>query len=162
MFQVLKLFFIILLSLSTAMALTTDEQQPIHIAANATQYNYKTGKNIYEGDVKITQGSTTLLAERVETQNNEHHKIEAAFAYGKNKLAEYSTIPKPGDALFKAKANVIKFYPPKSLIILEGNVMVTQGENSFQGQQIVYNIKDQTITAPELKGVRSTIVIQPD
>lgn len=164
MCQILKniILLVMLLFSTLAIALPTDDQQPIHINADATQFNYKTGNNSYEGKVKVIQGSTTLNADRVVTQNNSLHKMEEAIAYGLNNLAEYTTIPKPGDALFHAKAKVIKFYPLKSTVVLEGNVVVTQGENSFQGPVIIYNMKDQTVSAPASKGGRATIVIEPN
>ncbi|MHB1947913.1 MAG: lipopolysaccharide transport periplasmic protein LptA [Gammaproteobacteria bacterium] len=145
-----------------SLALPDDSEQIMHIKADSSAFDYKGGQSTYEGNVKIDQGSSHLTADRVITKNNADHKIEEAIAYGKDKLAEYTTIPKPGDQLFHAKANVIKFYPPKSMIILEGKVIVTQGENSFNGPLIIYNIKDQTVVAPASKGGRATIIIDPN
>lgn len=146
----------------TAMALEEDSQKPIYIMANGSQFNYKTGVNSYEGDVKIDQGTQHVSADRVVTTNNEKHKIETAIAYGLKQPAVYSTIPKIGDPVFEAKADIIKFYPTKSIIILEGSVIVTQGENSFHGPVIIYNTKDQIVTAPASNNGRATIVIKPD
>lgn len=145
-----------------AFALPDDSEQIMHIIADTSAFDYKGGQSTYEGNVKVDQGSSHLTADRVVTKNNAQHKIEEAIAYGTNKLAEYTTLPKPGDAVFHAKANVIKFYPPKSMIILEGKVLVTQGDNSFNGPLIIYNIKDQTVIAPASKGGRATIIIDPN
>lgn len=143
-------------------ALPTDAGQPLHIEANSSSFNYKTGVNTYEGNVKIDQGSSHVLADRLVTKNNAQHKIQEAIAYGLTQLAEYTTTPKPGDPLFRAKAKVIKFYPQESRIVLADDVNVTQGENSFKGPVIIYNTKDQTVDAPASKGGRSTIIIEPD
>lgn len=158
-----KFFFIAITIFfsSAAIALPTDEHQVIHISADSTQFTYKTASSIYEGNVKITQGGTTLTADRVVTYSNNQHKLIEAIAYGTHQLAEYSTTPKPGDAVLHARAKLITFFPLKSTVILQNNVVVTQAENSFQGTLIIYNIKDQTISAPALKGGRSTIVIEP-
>jgi lipopolysaccharide export system protein LptA len=142
-------------------ALPEDQQQPLHITANSTQFNYKTGKNIYEGNVIIDQGTTHLTADRVITQNNERHKIAEAIAFGIKQQAFYTTVPKQGDSLFSAKANVIKFYPPKFTIILDGNASVIQGENSFHGPLILYNTKDQIVTAPPSGKGSATLIIKP-
>ena len=144
-----------------AFALPADSEKTMSIVALSSLFNYKTGTNTYEGDVKIDQGSTHLTADRVVTQNNDHHKIDTATAYGIQKLAEYITLPKDGDLPFHAKAKVIKFFPATSIVILEGDVVVTQGENSFQGPLIIYNMKDQVVTAPASKLGRATIVIEP-
>jgi lipopolysaccharide export system protein LptA len=145
-----------------ALALPDDNMQTMHIISDSSTFNYKTGANIYEGNVKIDQGSTHLTADRVTTANDDKHKMKEAIAYGlNNKLAEYTTLPKPGDPLLHAKAKTIKFYPPTSLVVLEGNVIVTQGKNSFEGPIIIYNMKDQVVTAPASKTGRATVVIEP-
>jgi lipopolysaccharide export system protein LptA len=138
-----------------------DSLQTMHIVADTTLFNYKTGINTYEGHVEVTQGGTRLTAERLVTKNNKTHKMEEAIAYGAKKPADYWTIPKKDDPLFHAQANVIKFYPLKSLVFLEGKVVVTQGDNNFHGALIIYNMKNQTISSPANNQGRSTIVIQP-
>lgn len=143
-------------------ALPEDKAQTIHIDADSTTFNYKTKMSTYEGNVHVSQGSSNLLADYLTTKSNAEHKMEEAIAYGRKKPAEYWTIPHTGDKPLHAKANVIKFYPIKSLIYLEGNVVVSQGENNFHGPYIIYNIKDQLVTAPASKNGRASIVIQPD
>lgn len=147
---------------SLAIALPDDNKQPIHITANSTTYNYKTGSTIYEGNVRIDQGTTTLTADRVITNKNNQNQIEEAIAYGTDPLAEYSTVQKKDEPPLHAKAKTIKFYPLKAMVVLEEDVTVSQGKNSFQGPVITYNIKDQIVTAPASKVGRSTIIIQPD
>src|SRR5206468_4107299 len=120
-----------------------------------------TGVNIYIGHVKIDQGSSHVLADRVVTKNNKDHKIGVATAYGEKTLAEYTTLPKEGDQPLDAKANVITFYPPTSTAVLTGNVIVTQGENNFKGPIIVYNIKDQVVHVPPSQNGQATIIIDP-
>lgn len=154
-------FCILLLTPISLLALEGDDQQVMHINSDSSTYNYKTGMNIYEGHVKIDQGTTHLIADRVVTNSNSHHKMEEAIAYGFTQLAEYTTVPKPGDPELHAKAKVIKYYPAKSMVFLEGDVVVTQGKNSFEGPLIVYNMKDQIVTAPPSKTGRATIIIEP-
>lgn len=143
-------------------ALPEDAQQKIHVVADSSLVNYKSGTNTYEGNVKMNQGSTQLTADRIMTKNNEKHRIDEINVYGLNQLAEYATLPKPGDEIFRAKAKTIKYYPLKGYVILEGNVIVTQGKNSFQGPLIIYNMKDQVFNAPASKSGRATIVIEPN
>lgn len=158
-----RIFFkiVLLIWMQTASALPSDVDQKLEVVADSSLINYKTGVNVYEGNVKANQGTTQLMADRITTKNNAQHKIEEAIAIGINRLAEYTTIPKEGDLLFSAQARIMKFYPLKSIIILEKDVVVTQGENNFHGPLIVYNTKDQTIKAPPSKEGRATIVIEP-
>ena len=157
--------FIFLISLLLPLqtyALASDNDKPMAIIADSTLINYKTGVYTYEGHVKINQGTTQLLADRVITKSDIHHKMQEAVAYGLTTLAEYSTVPKEGDQPMQAQAKIIRFYPPKSLIELENTVLVKQGENSFQGPFITYNIKDQIVTAPQSKNGHATIIIEPN
>lgn len=160
MFRSLKLILLLIVS-PCIFALPTDTGKPLQITADSSLFNYKTGVNVYTGNVIVIQGSSHLLADRLITKNNAQHKIGVATAYGEKKLAEYITTPKEGDKPLDAKADVITFYPPTSTAVLTGHVIVTQGENNFQGPIIVYNIKDQVVNVPPSKGGQATIIIEP-
>lgn len=142
-----------------ALALPNDGEQPMKIIADASLFNYKTGIDTYEGNVKVDQGTTHLLADKLVTEKNEHHKIISAIAYGTRHLAELTTLPSLDAKILHATSNIIKFYPSTSILILEDNVVVTQGENSFHGSLIIYNMKEQMVAAPASKNGRATIVI---
>ncbi|MCD6038903.1 MAG: lptA [Gammaproteobacteria bacterium] len=157
------LFIISLLSMPILLfALPEDREQSFKIVANSSTFNYKTGMDTYEGNIKVDQGTSHLTADRLVTQKNKQHKMILATATGINKRAEYTTIPRKGDAVLIAKANIIKFYPPLSTVILEENVVVTQKKNSFYGSRIVYNMKDQIVTAPASQKGGATILIEPE
>lgn len=159
--QTLKFWLLIINFIPGIMfALPEDNKQPMHIISDSSLFNYKTGQDIYEGNVKVDQGSSHLTADRLITQKNNQHKIISAIAYGLTSLALYTTIPKKGDAEMRAQAKVITFLPPTSTVILENEVSVAQGENSFHGQHIIYNMKDQVVAAPASKNGRATIVIE--
>lgn len=161
MYRVLKhIVWLVALSPIAALALPDDSKQAMHIVSDSSLFNYKTGQDIYEGNVKVDQGTSHLLADRLVTQKNDQHKIISAIAYGIKTLAIYTTIPKEGDPELHAKAKTISFYPPTSTVVLENEVTVTQGENSFHGQHIVYNMKDQIVAAPASKNGRATIIIE--
>jgi lipopolysaccharide export system protein LptA len=164
MCQSLRYFcLILLLNLSLpALALSKDAQEKMFIRADATLYNYKTGITIYEGHVQVDQGSSHLTADRLMTKNNMRHQIQEAIAYGLKELAHYWTLSSLEDPELHAKAKIIKLYPILSNLVLEKNVVVTQGENSFQGELILYNSKDGTITVPASVNGRAVLVYHPD
>lgn len=145
-----------------AYALSADQKEPMHIVADSSIFNYKTGVNLFEGHVVVIQGTTHLTADRLITKNNEKHKINEAIAYGLSDLAHYWTVAKKGDPEIHAKARVIKFYPIQSNVTLEKEVTVLQGDNSFQGELISYNAQDQTITVPALEKNRAILIYNPD
>lgn len=157
---------IILLGLSLLasplFSLPTDSREKIYIKADSSIYNYKTGFNIFEGNVKVDQGTTHITAEKLITKNDARHKISEAIAYGNDGLAHYWTLTKQAEPEIHAYAKVIKFYPSESNVTLEKQVEITQGENSFHGELIHYNSIDQTIIVPASKQGRSVIVYNPD
>jgi lipopolysaccharide transport protein LptA len=71
-------------------------------------------------------------------------------------------VPQLGGKEVDAHAKIIKFYPITLNATLQGEVVVTQGENNFQGQLIHYNMNDQTIIVPETKNGRAVLVYNPD
>lgn len=163
MFRFLSQFMTWIMLFSCAYADTQEIQQAIKVSADSSLVNYKLGLTTYEGNVVIDQGSTHLAADKITTKNNNKHKIKEAIAYGIKKQVEYSSIPKPGDNLLHASANKIKFYPETYTVVLEGNVLVTQGKNSFHGERIIYNTKTQEVSVPATAGGRATLIIeQPD
>src|SRR5437870_4725866 len=104
-----KSYFLILLYVTLVTpgyTLPEDDKEIIHITADSSQFDYKKGISTYEGNVKIDQGTTHLLADKVTTINNDQHKIKEAIAYGTLKQAIYSTQPKIDDSLLEAKADL--------------------------------------------------------
>lgn len=143
-------------------ALTINAKEKVNIAADSVVYNYKTGFNQYEGHVKVDQGNAHLTAERLITRSNNQHQMHEAIAYGLNEKAHYWTKLKTNEPEIHAEARIIKFYPLSSNIVLEKDVSITRGENHFQGELILYNQAEQTITVPPTKNGRAVIVYNPD
>lgn len=158
-----KILLIILFIIPTiSIALLEDKSQKVHIASKTCVYNYKNGTSVFEGDVVVDQGTTHITADKLTTKNNNQHKISETIAYGFTQPAHYWTLPKIGDPEIHANAKIIKFYPLASNVTLVQNVIVTQGDNSFHGELIHYNLNDQTITVPASKKGRAVLVYNPD
>lgn len=147
---------------NTGFALKSDNNQKIYIMGDYAMLNYKTGIHTFEGHVKVDQGTTHVLADRIQTTNNHRHEIKQVTAYGLEQPAHYWTLPKLGDTEIHAHAKIIKFYPLNSNATLEQNAIVIQGNNSFRGEQIVYNMNDETITIPASKKGRAVLIYDPD
>lgn len=167
MSQVLKRIFVTVLILFLnypviSFALPEDDKEKVYIVSDRSNYNYKTGINVFEGNVKVDQGTTHLTADKLITKSNDQHKIKEAIAYGIEKPAHYWTLPKVDDPELHTYALIIKYYPMDSNVIFEKNAVATQGENSFQGQLILYNMKDEIITVPASNNGRAVLVYNPD
>jgi len=156
------LFFLGLIAVSQTFALHADKNETVHITADKSTYNYKTGINVFEGHVKVDQGTTHLTADRLITKNNAEHKIKEAIAYGIHKKAHYWTLPKAEDPVLHGHGKIIKYYPVESNVTLEKDAFIKQGKNSFQGQIIHYNSLSQVITVPGKHKNRSILVYNPD
>lgn len=162
MYRIPSLVWVILFMSTSLFALDSDRSARLNIVADSGTYNFKTGVDIYEGHVKVDQGTTHITAEKLITKKNSQHKIEEAVAYGDKELAHYWTLPKLGDAEIHARAKIIKFYPLQMNASLEHDVHIKQGENSFQGELIHYNDRDQTITLPASANGHAMLVYNPD
>ncbi len=60
----LSLGICLLLPIS-AMALSTDSEQPVYIDSDSQQLDMKSNKVTFEGDVKLKQGSININADKV-------------------------------------------------------------------------------------------------
>ena len=155
-------FIIFFLGLfNNSFATQQDNKAKMIILSDSTIYDNKSGITIFEGHVKVTQGTTLILADRLTTKTNTAHKISEIIAYGTTKVAEYSQMADNGQ-LFKASANVIKYYPTDANITLEQNVTVTQGKNSFHASVIHYNRLSETLIVPESSTGRAVLIYNPD
>jgi lipopolysaccharide export system protein LptA len=160
--KAINFFMLALCLIATSYALPADKQEKASIIADSSNYNYKTGIDVYEGNVQIDQGSTHIRADKVITERNQLHKIKKATAYGIHKLAHYWTTPKEGEMEVNASAKIIKFYPIESNVTLVTNVEIRQGDNTFHGELIHYNKLAQTITVPSSEHARAVIVYNPE
>jgi lipopolysaccharide export system protein LptA len=145
-----------------AFALKEDAAEKIYIVADATLYNSSTGITTFLGHVKVDQGSTHLLADRLVTQSDNHYKIQLLTAWGEQSLAHYWTLPTVKEKELHAYATMIKFYPLDSNVTLEHNVTLTQGENTFRGELIHYNGLSQTINVPASSEGHASLVYDSD
>lgn len=162
MFRIHKYILLFLLLPISTLALDSDRNEKLNIAADSGIYNFKSGIDVYEGHVQIDQGTTHITADKLITKKNSQHKIQEATAYGNIELAHYWTQPKPGEPEIHARAKLIKFYPIESNVTLEHDVHVAQGENNFHGELIHYNSNEQTIIVPSSANGRAVLVYNPE
>lgn len=145
-----------------AIALPTDNRETLHITSNSSTYNYKTGVNIFEGNVKATQGTSHITADKLITKTNGGRKIQEAIAYGLLQPAHYWTLPGKNKTTVHAHAGIIKYYPLASNIAMHRDAYVTQGKNVFKGQLVLYDINQEVINVPASNKGQSILVYNPD
>ncbi len=144
-------------------ALASDQQKPLHIVADSSYFNNSIGKSVFTGNVKITQGTTILTANKVVIYASKKHKVKELIAYGSaKKRAHYITLPKPKQPLFKAQAITIKYFPQKHLAYLLKDAVASQKPNIIKGDIITYNTQTQTVNSSAQQHHRTTIVLYPN
>jgi lipopolysaccharide export system protein LptA len=156
----LSLLFIFYLFPLTTFALNNDQQKPVYVEADSAVLNYKTGLCQYQGHVKLTQGTTTVIANLLITYTDTKKKLQEAIATGLP--ASYSTLPDRSKIPFAASANTIKYYPPKGYVEFIENAKAIQGKDAFAGPQINYDIKREIVSSPSSHEGHTSIIIQPD
>lgn len=122
-------------------ALADDHEQVIEVFSNQANYNEKTGRAVYTGQVIMTQGSIKLEAERVEVDQHS----SSLLATGEP--ARFEQQPDPEQPVIKASAQTILYKQEQAYIELTGNAHIRQGESNIKSDHIIYNIEEQTLAA---------------
>jgi len=143
-------------------ALDSDSEQPMYFESDTAEINQKTGIGIYQGNVRIDQGSSHLTAVHATTTSDENNKLIEATADGDTQQqAHYWTLTEADEPELHAHANRIEFYVKDNKIILIGNATVIQGEDSYHAPRIEYDILKEEVISPTSKDGRTTIIIHP-
>lgn len=153
------LFCNLFLFINNAYPLPTDKQQPMHIASNFAHWDGNANTTTLIGNVIITQGTTTVTADKLVLYSDKQNQIKQAIATGN--LASYTTTTDITKPKLHAEAQSIQYFPPTGEIILIGQAHVQQGDNTVTAPRLEYNMNAQTVVAPATQNGRTTIVIQP-
>lgn len=136
------------LLLSTPLlALKNDIEKPVHINADSVIFNKSKGFAIYEGNVSIIQGTLKIRAAKIEIKasNNEISKITASGS-------PVSFEQKMDDGkMAKGKANRVIYQVKEKQIIMDGNAALSQNNDKFSSNHIVYAINSGELKAGSKK-----------
>lgn len=155
---ILVCFFI-----TNAYALPTDKEQIMHVTADSADLSQLHHKGTYTGNVVFVQGTTNLHASEAVTEGNTKNQLSLAIAKGADgKPAHYWTETGPDKPPFHAYADIIRYYPLKHLIELEGNARVEQGPNSLSAAKIIYDTQEQHLVSQSDEKTRTVIILYPE
>lgn len=121
-----------------------DFEQPIAIKAQNESFDIANKIAIFEQQVKITQGTLEILADRMEVTRDADTGADVFVATGTP--ATYSQQLDDGSPI-TAEATTIRYDQAAQQLILIGNVKVSQNNSVIQGNEIVYNFATQQLTA---------------
>lgn len=139
-------FLVLTLSLAAATAeaqqkiafgdLNQDTSLPVQVTADQLAVNNADGTAVFTGNVVVTQGEMKLAAAEVKVNyGTEQNDIESLEAFGG------VTITNLGDA---AEAQEALYTIDSGMIVLTGDVLLTQGGSAMAGQKLTINLQDGT------------------
>lgn len=155
-----------LLSVSSkALAIEAGSREPIDFSSISFETDSILGITNYTGDVIITQGQSRLSADKVEvrTEGRVLIKIEAMGSPARFQDAS-DTLPKANSALpeqhTQGQANTIRYDAKAQTLSFIGTAKLRQGSNTFEGEQIIYDLVARAIKAKGGKGPNERVKIQ--
>ncbi len=136
------LISLLILSSNPALALKSDRNQPADIEADDTEIDFRTGKRTFTGNVIVVQGTLRIKADKV-IANYKDGALVNVTAWGK--LARFKSRPdgKPDDVEGLAKKIFVN--QQNNTLTLTSSATLKQGINTARGQQIVYNMANDTL-----------------
>lgn len=152
-------FLCILLISSSTFALEADKKEPLHISADRVFFNRQTGVNLYEGKVKLIQGSSELTAATMLVMLDAQGQLKKIIAKGSP--ARYRTLFDKTKPEVIATAKSMEYYPQEDFLALIDDATVIEGGNSFEGSRIEYNIRKRIVTSATARQGQIHIVLQP-
>lgn len=138
---------------------TIDNQQVINVEADSLQFNNETKVGIYQGHIKLTQGSRILTADYATSYSNPAGEIIKIIASGHP--AVYHALVFHKHPKLIATGNTIYYYPLIDYLEAVGDAQIIQGQNQFQGPQINYDFKKKTVASPLSKEGHTQITLAP-
>jgi lipopolysaccharide export system protein LptA len=144
----------------SALALSTDKDQPINIEADSLEINDKQGITVYKGNVVITQGTVRLDAHTV-TVHSPDQGARKMVAQGNP--ARFKQRPDDKDVDTRAEAGRIEYFSEEDKLILLENAHIWQGGDEFSSNRIEFNTKNDTVNAGKeaAGGGRVQVIMQP-
>jgi lipopolysaccharide export system protein LptA len=137
---------VLILSLSgQAQALSTDRDQPVQIEADQANIDDIKRITVYLGNVKVTQGSMEVQADKVTLNYDTDKNVELIIAEGKP--VKFKQRPDNRDQDIQAFAQRVEYHVKNQILNLSANAEIRQGQDSFKGDKMVYDVQRSTLNA---------------
>ena len=129
----------------TTWGLDADREQPINIEADQATLNDNTGFSVYEGSVKLQQGTLIFTGNKMTVQLTDK-KLDTIVLTGTP--ATYVQRPEGKDVDQHAEAERIEYYAIDERVILLRKARIWEsGDEEFRSDRIVFNLKTDTVDA---------------
>lgn len=145
---------------SSAFALSTDKNQPVYIDSDSQQVDLKKAKVVFEGKVKLRQGSIVIDADKLIVYRNlKTGELKEIEAYGN--LVQFSQKMDDGK-MVNGESKELYYSTEKDELTMIDQAMLSQDGSKIRGKKIRYKITKQELIADSNKtGGRVSTVILP-
>ncbi len=157
--QSLWLLALLTLLPTISLAKKSDTEQPIFVEADSADINDRTGISVYSGDVRVTQGTIELIADKV-TIIQKDGKTNQVIAEGSPVKFQQMT---DKDQLIKARARKADYFLESEILNMTGDAILIQEKDTFSSDRITLDRNSGQVKAgSSAKGKqRVRISIQP-
>ncbi len=144
---------------SSASAQQLSAVQTIYFESDTLLYNNETKLGIYQGHIKLTQGTRVLTADYATSYSDKKGQIVKVVAVGNP--ARYRAMIFPDRPQLIATGNTIYYYPLEDYLEAVGNAEIVQGQNHVKGPKINYDFKKKTVGSSLSKEGHTQILLAP-
>lgn len=127
-----------------AHALKSDQQQPINVESIEQSMDLQANKLVFSGEVVATQGTIKITADKVEVSRDNHGSLKSIIAYGTPVTFEQQ---QDNGSYIRSRSTTLSYLPNDTKVVLQGRVVIWQGESKMTGERIEYNITTQKMHA---------------
>jgi len=139
----------LLLSITCSLAVsancyaTETKDENIHIQADKMHFDLQSDTSIYNGNVRLTQGTMELSGDYIEIKQ-ENNQIIRMIAKGSP--AKYHQIGEDGSNIL-AQSKLMEYFATEDRLILIDQARLTQDDQIIESERIVYDTEKQTLLA---------------
>ncbi len=157
--QLTRLLFLSGALVSTSsFALDSDSSAPLLWQADKVAYNNKEHKTTFIGHVKFTQGSIRLYGDKAYMYLTPKNQVKKLVTFGNP--AKYKSLPDPDKPELRAHSHKIDYRPIEKQVWLIGHGLVSQNNNTLQGNEIFYNLVTKTATTKASAKNKTRIILK--
>lgn len=133
------------LQATTTYSLESDAEAEITIQSDRAEFDRKSGTAIYMGNVVLEQGTLLINADQITLYSDQNQQLNKAVAKGKP--AHFQQQMEGDKGLTKAQGHLITYLTLDKNISLLTEAVLEQEGNSFSGNQITYDIVNESVSA---------------
>lgn len=157
----LAVYFLLYCSAS-CYAVQSDFDENIVIDAEQQKLDIKSNTLAFTGEVEVSQGSLTMLADRLEVIKADQKSHQEDILIASGNPAIYRQTLENGEKL-EAQANTIRYQVGSRILTLTGKAKLSQQGSEVSGDKIEYLLNEQKLVASSQKasGEKVRTVLTP-